>query len=109
MTARLASFLLLVLSCVSRAAGETFYCCNAGDPQYLGEYKQEEDGMKYTNANGRSLFTNEGFWYLGDTSGWPPETHYRCVGCPAKDKMPPLTGYKPSSKGTSPAPEFQTE
>lgn len=26
-----------------------------------------------------SFFRNREFWYLGDVSKWPPETHYRCV------------------------------
>lgn len=38
-----------------------------------------EDRVAYTNENGFSFFKNRDFWYLGDLTTWPPETHYRCV------------------------------
>ena len=36
--------------------------------------------LTYTNEQGMSFFRNRNYWYLGDLTTWPPETHYRCVG-----------------------------
>jgi hypothetical protein len=38
-----------------------------------------------------SFFRNKGFWYLGNLTPWPPETHYRCVeadGCNFMGELP---------------------
>ena len=48
----------------------------------------------FTNSNEVSFFRNNGFWYLGDLTVWPPLTHYRCVqpeGCNVGSSTPPTS------------------
>ena len=104
---------LLVLATLGLAAGK-YHCCTAGEPEFLGTYTEdgENDGApKYTNAKSRSIFRNNGFWYMGDLSGWPPETYYRCVeGCASGASSPPLEGYQATkTRGVAQAPILSTE
>ena len=104
--------LALLLACVAVAAAtdSTYYVCAAGDETFLGGYAVDgtrEGASIYTNGDGRSIFRNNGRWYLGDLTPWPPETHYRpgadtAIGTP----MPPLEGYETGRGkfGTLPAP-----
>jgi hypothetical protein len=50
----------------------------------------------------------QGWWYLGDATTWPPETHYRCVeGCPYNKVVPPQTGFQVTQMHkTVPVPEI---
>ena len=59
--------LLAVLLLLGQAAA-TYHCCSAGEPQFLGTYKEdgEQDGApKFTNSNGMTVFRNNGFWCAG--------------------------------------------
>jgi hypothetical protein len=68
----------------------------------------------YTNEHGMSFFQNRDFWYLGDLSAWPPETHYRCVDaeekCASTSNIPPasaLGGWTPNKRfGSEVIPEI---
>merc|ERR1719316_2559336 len=75
-------------------AAANYHCCSAGEPRFLGTYKEdgEQDGApKFTNSNGMTVFRNNGFWYMGDMVEWPPKTFYRCVeGCASGTATPPL-------------------
>ena len=68
------------------------------------------DGVAtFTNENDYSFYRNKGFWYIGDLSVWPPNTHYRCVlDCPEGEDYPPSseTGVWTVNKkfGVEPAP-----
>jgi hypothetical protein len=94
------------------------YVCNCGAPDFLGKYIISEDHVydgvpSYVNAKGKSVFRNNGFWYVGDVSSWPLETHYRCVGhenCPMKRPNPPIPGTWTVNRqvGKAPEPVLQT-
>ena len=96
---------------------EVIYICNCGDSSFLGEYKiaMEEvmDGVpSYVSKRGKSIFRNNGFWYVGDVHQWPLQTHYRCVGhvdCP-RTPTPPIPGFWTVNKfvGKAPSPVLQT-
>jgi len=80
MNAALITLIVLTIAVYVNAA--VIYVCESSDANFLGTYlpSVEWDGVPtYTNANERTFFRNNGFWYLGNTGPWPPETHYRCV------------------------------
>ena len=59
--------LLAVLLLLGQAAA-TYHGGSAGEPQFLGTYKEdgEQDGApKFTNSNGMTVFRNNGFWCAG--------------------------------------------
>lgn len=69
------------------------HVCESPDPKLLGIYVPgtEMDGVAtFTNEKDFSFYRNNGYWYLGDLSVWPPITHYRCVlECPEGENLPP--------------------
>lgn len=89
------------------------YVCHCGDANFLGKYSVSQDHVydgvpSYINANKKSVFRNNGFWYVGDVSSWPLETHYRCVGhesCPMKRPTPPVPGVWTVNRQVGKAPE----
>ena len=96
------------------------FVCRAGDPTVLGVYTSSDSTMDgapvFTNANEISFYRNNGFWYIGDLTTWPPRTHYRCVqpeGCNVKGEVPPTTseGVWTVNKavGKEPSPEISLE
>ena len=99
---------------------DTIYVCRAGDPSVLGTYTSGSSSMDgvptFTNSNEVSFFRNNGFWYLGDLTTWPPKTHYRCVqpeGCNVGGVVPPTSdqGVWTVNKalGKEPLPEISLE
>merc|ERR550537_782404 len=108
---------LVVLLCTLVAfvysEDSSFFICEAGDENLIGEYRIEsesKDGVSvYSNANDLSIFRNNGFWYIGNLGPWPPETFYRCVEpeeCNAEENLPPVPGKWSASKkfGKEPVP-----
>ncbi len=65
---------LVVLLCTLVAfvysENSSFFICEAGDENVIGEYRIEsesKDGVSvYSNANDLSIFRNNGFWYIGN-------------------------------------------
>mmetsp|Transcript_5332 Transcript_5332/g.5494 ORF Transcript_5332/g.5494 Transcript_5332/m.5494 type:complete len:134 (+) Transcript_5332:48-449(+) len=121
MVKMLSSSLLLCVAILFQIAvvrSTELYVCAAGDPVLLGSYTSSSadmmDGVPtFTNSNEMSFFRNNGFWYLGDLTSWPPKTHYRCVqpeGCNVGEAVPPTTaqGVWTVNKalGTEPIPEI---
>merc|ERR1712227_960020 len=55
----------------------------------------ERGSYIYTNEEGRSIWQNRGFWYIGDMTTWPPETYFRCMNMPCTFEIeyPSLEGY----------------
>jgi len=99
-------------------AGSDLWVCDCGAPDFLGKYTLSEDHIydgvpSYINAQKKSVFRNNGFWYLGDVTSWPLETHYRCVGhenCPMKRPSPPIPGTWTVNRqvGKKPVPVLQS-
>ena len=115
--------LLLFVLVFAFVAGDTnsverVYVCSCGDSSFLGEYTISLDEMmdgvpSYTSKQGKSIFRNNGFWYVGDVHQWPLQTHYRCVGhidCPMRSEVPPIPGSWTVNKavGKAPSPELQS-
>jgi hypothetical protein len=93
-------FAVIMISIVKihHANEGSVYVCESSDPKFLGTYvsgRQTLDGVAvFSNENDLSFYRNRGFWYLGDLSQWPPETHYRCVeteGCNHNMPLPPTS------------------
>ncbi len=91
-------FSLLLIRLVKLSGAQKLYVCEAENASFLGEYvpgHQKIDGVEvYSNEQDMSFFRNRGFWYLGNLSPWPPETHYRCVepeGCNVGKEVPPTS------------------
>ena len=92
-------FLVVMITIVQyHRAEEVVYVCEAHEPKFLGRYEAGNSNMDgvsvFSNENDLSFYRNRGFWYLGDLSQWPPETHYRCVeseGCNYNMPVPPTS------------------
>lgn len=104
-------------SIVAAAPAPRVWLCDAADPKFIGEYLLSEedvfDGVaSYVNRYQRSVFRNNGFWYIGDIGLWPIQTHFRCVGaegCPRREDTPPIPGAWTVNKyvGKGSAPQLQ--